>query len=202
MTPRLILPLCAVLAVIAAPLAGCASFDRAIGKTRIIPDEFQVVTNDPLAIPPNYALRPPRVGNGADRLSPTQQARETVFKLGDPKQAALPSADSKLSAGEITLLRETGGATASPKIRQEVDTDPQQGVPFERGLVDKLIFWSGPTTPPADEVINPTKEEARLRESHTVARTGAAPVATPADGAGTPTFERTKKSSSWLDSLF
>jgi hypothetical protein len=176
--------------------------NRALGKTRVIPDEFQVVSNAPLAIPPDYSLRPPRVGNGRDQeLSPTEQARESVFRLGD-QQAALPTPAAGLSPGEADLLRETGAANAPADIRQVVDTDPKEGVPFERSLVDRLIFWQGPTTPPSANVLNPADEASRLRLAQSAAKPdGSAPQA-PSD-VGTPTFERTtNKSKSWFGWLF
>jgi len=187
----------------ALPLAGCDSFNRALGRTRVIPDEFQVVSNAPLAIPPDYALRPPRIGGGRDQeVSPTQQARESIFRAGD-QQASLPPPQAQRSPGEADLLKETGATNAPPDIRQMVDTDPKEGVPFERSLVDRLIFWSGPTTPPSAVVLNPGEETSRLRLAQTAAKTsGPAPAAS--GDAGTPTFERTnsKKSGSWFGWLF
>lgn len=194
-----------LLAVAALPLAGCDSFNRAIGKTRVIPDEFQVVSNAPLAIPPDYALRPPRVGGGRDQeLSSSAQARESVFRAGDQQQAALPPPKTGRSVGEADLLRETGAATAPSDIRQLVETDPKEGVPFERSLVDKLVFWEGPKTPPSVDVINPSEENSRLRLSQTTTKAnGAEPAPAVSSDAGTPTFERTtKKSSSWFSWLF
>src|SRR5579862_2824756 len=158
--------LLAVLGIGAFPLAGCDSFNRAIGKTRVIPDEFQVVSNAPLAIPPDYALRPPRVNVAGDQ-SAADQAKESVFRIGD-QQASLPAADAGLSPGQADLLKETGAASAPNDIRKLVDTDPKEGVPFERSLVDKLVFWEGPKTPPSTNVINPSEEASRLRLSQTV----------------------------------
>lgn len=203
MTVRSTCLLMAALAGAALPLAGCDSLNRALGRTRVIPDEFQVVSNAPLAIPPDYALRPPRVASGRDQeLSATDQARESVFRVGD-QQAALPVPSAARSAGEADLLRQTGASTVSPEIRQQIETDPKEGVPFERSLVDKLIFWEGPKTPPSANVINPSEEASRLRLSQTVATTsGPSPVVTSGE-AGTPTIERTTtKKSSWFGWLF
>src|SRR5579863_1707426 len=95
------------------PLAGCDDLNRALGRTRVIPDEFQVVSNAPLAIPPDYALRPPRVGNGPEQASATEQARETVFRAGDTAQTAASAPSPKMSVGEQDLLRQAG-ATNTP----------------------------------------------------------------------------------------
>lgn len=190
--------LLALPAIAVLPLTGCDSFNRAIGKTRVIPDEFQVVSNAPLAVPPDYALRPPRIGAAPDQA--TEQAKESVFRASD-QQASLPAASTGLDPGEEELLHETGADKVSPDIRKQVDTDPTQGVPFERSLVDKLVFWEGPTTPPSNQVINPSEEASRLHVAQSVAKPDGS--SSPSSGdVGTPTFERTKKKSGWFDWLF
>jgi hypothetical protein len=192
--------LVAALGAAALPLAGCDSFNRAIGKTRVIPDEFQVVSNAPLAIPPDYALRPPRVGNGPEQQSTTEQAKETVFRAGDTSSDAAVAAPAKtMSPGQQDLLKQAGALNAPADIRQTVDADPTEGVPFDRGLVDKLLFWSGPTTPPSNETLNPGQEESRIRLAQSIANPSSATPAPPAADAITPTIERTQKKSGWFN---
>lgn len=188
----------AALSAAALPLAGCDSFNRAIGKTRVIPDEFQVVSNAPLAIPPDYALRPPRVGNGPEQANPTEQARETVFRAGDAAGQASPlqAPDKAMSPGEQDLLKQAGAANVSPDIRRTVDADPTEGVPFDRSLVDKLLFWSGPTTPPSNDVLNPGEEASRIHLAQSVTQPGG-PASAPPD-AVTPTFEHAPKKKGWF----
>jgi hypothetical protein len=190
--------LVAALGVATLPLGGCDSFNRAIGKTRVIPDEFQVVSNAPLAIPPDYALRPPRVGNGPEQTSVTEQARETVFRAGDTSAAGPAAPSAKLSPGEQDLLRQAGANNVPSDIRQTVDADPSEGVPFDRGLVDKLLFWSGPTTPPSTDTLNPGEEASRIRVAQSVAKPGG-PTQTPLPpDAPIPTFEHGQKKSGWF----
>lgn len=43
-------------------LTGCNSARGALGMTKVTPDEFRVVTKAPLVVPPDYALRPPALG--------------------------------------------------------------------------------------------------------------------------------------------
>jgi hypothetical protein len=191
--------LVAALGVATLPLGGCDSFNRAIGKTRVIPDEFQVVSNAPLAIPPDYTLRPPRVGSGPEQANATDQARETVFRAGDTAngQAATDTPSAKMSAGEQDLLKQAGATSAPPDIRQTVDADPTEGVPFERGLVDKLLFWSGPTTPVSNDTLNPGEEASRIRVAQSVAKPGG--PTTPPPDAPVPTFEHGQpKKSGWF----
>jgi hypothetical protein len=190
----------AALGVAALPLGGCDSFNRAIGKTRVIPDEFQVVSNAPLAVPPDYALRPPRVGNGPAQSTPTEQARETVFRAGDTngQSGGVAAPDKTMSAGEQDLLKAAGANNVPSDIRQTVDADPTEGVPFDRSLVDKLLFWSGPTTPASTDVLNPGQEASRIRLAQSVTQPGGPATAAPTD-AVTPTFERGPKKKGWFD---
>ena len=179
-------------------LAGCTDFKRAIGMEKVIPDEFAVVSRAPLAIPPDYALRPPRVGNGPEQANPTDQARETVFRAGDTANAQPVAAAPRpnMSAGEQDLLRQAGATNTPSDIRQTVDADPTEGVPFDRALVDKLLFWSGPTTPPSTDTLNPGQEISRIRVAQSVARPG--PAAAPPADAPVPTFEHGQKKSGWF----
>ena len=57
----------AALAGVAVSLAGCDSLREAAGLTKISPDEFAVATKAPLIIPPDYNLKPPQAGRGADQ---------------------------------------------------------------------------------------------------------------------------------------
>lgn len=200
MRVRSSLLLVAALGAAALPLAGCDSFNRAIGKTRVIPDEFQVVSNAPLAIPPDYALRPPRVGNGPDQQNTTEQAKETVFRAGDsnPNAPVVAAPDKTMTAGEQDLLKQAGATNIPADIRRTVDADPSEGVPFERSLVDKLLFWSGPTTPPSSDTIVPGQEASRIRLAQSVTNPNTAAPPAPAADAVVPVIEHTQKKSGWF----
>ena len=52
----------ALTAVAAIALSGCTSAQKALGMSKVVPDEFRVVSKAPLAVPPDYALRPPAPG--------------------------------------------------------------------------------------------------------------------------------------------
>jgi len=76
-------------------LGGCANHGIA-GRGR--PDEFAVVRNQPLVIPPDYALAPPGAGE------PTPQA-------ADPRQEALQAlfgGPAPRSQAETTMLNAAG----------------------------------------------------------------------------------------------
>ncbi|HXZ00447.1 MAG TPA: DUF3035 domain-containing protein [Stellaceae bacterium] len=178
------------MAFAALPLVGCDSLERAFGLEKVVPDEFAVVSRAPLAIPPDYALRPPRPGaEPTQDVSPTDQAKQTIFRAGD-EQAELPGADQR-SAGENELLKQAGAASAQPDIRQTIAQEAKADTsPIDRSFVDKLLFWRGPDTPaaPADQVIDPHQEAFRLKGSQAAANAPAtAPGLTSA-----PLIERTR----------
>ena len=169
-------------------LGGCESFNQAIGLEKSIPDEFQVVSRAPLAIPPDYSLRPPRPGAApSQEVSPTDQAKQTIFRAGD-QQAALPGADQR-SAGENLLLKQAGAADAAPDIRQTIAREEHGDLGMaDPSFIDKLLFWRGPKSPEDDNVIDPRLEAQRLKGSQAAAN---APQ-TPSGLSGAPVIERTK----------
>jgi len=176
------------LGISAALLGGCQDFMRAIGREKVVPDEFAVVSRAPLAVPPDFALRPPRYGaQRPQEVPPVDQARQTVFRAGEDAKSNLPPAAESRSPGEGELLREAGAATATPNIRQLIDTEASGQM--SDSFVDKLAFWRkeqklGPT----DAVIDPNAEAERLRTGKDQASAPEMPAAL----AGAPLIERTK----------
>lgn len=79
-------------------LAGCGETGRIFGFERGGPDEFTVVRNRPLSVPPQATLRPPQQGTANfDRDISSRQARESLVGSG---------VDSAGSSG--TLVTEKG----------------------------------------------------------------------------------------------
>jgi hypothetical protein len=187
MVMRLRFPVFLALIVGSLPLGGCDSFNRALGLEKVVPDEFAVVSRAPLAVPPDYSLRPPRPGAApTQEVSATTQAKQTIFRAGD-QQAGLPPGAENRSAGENELLRAAGAGSAPADIRQTIAKEAQQG-PLEQGFVDKLLFWRSADNSlgPTDLVIDPQAEAQRLKGG---------PGATPSGMTGPPIIERSKQPS-------
>jgi len=197
--PRSLFPALAVLGLALPALGGCDDFNRAIGREKVVPDEFAVVSRAPLAIPPDFALRPPRFGaQRPQEAAPADQARQTVFKLGD-QQASLPPAAATRSAGEAALLQDAGAGTAPADIRKLVDTDSQNTGEMQNGFIDKLAFWrKDQKLGPTDSVIDPAAEAERLKASKTGGQTATSGLD------GRPTIEKSGSSGilSWFGRLF
>src|SRR6266849_2384542 len=104
-------------------LGACDTIRRIAGVDKNAPDEFTVIARAPLDLPPDYSLRPPQAGAlRPQETTPTQQARQTVFRAGD-KDAATVLPAGKRSSGEMALLKQAGAGSADPNIRQIVNQE-------------------------------------------------------------------------------
>src|SRR5262249_28595954 len=144
----------------------CTDMRRALGMEKVIPDEFAVVSRAPLAVPPDYSLRPPRAGAPRPQEPTTsEQAKQTIFRAGNP-QPNLPAPSDTRSAGEGEILREAGAASAQSNIRDLINSEAANSGEITSSFVDRLVFWRSPDKNAApDQVLDAGKEAERLREA-------------------------------------
>ena len=172
--------------VMFATVSACDTIRKVAGVDKSAPDEFTVISRAPLDLPPDFSLRPPKAGAlRPQETSPTQQARQTVFRAGDKSDAAITAALAvgKRSDGEVALLKQAGAGNIDPNIRQIVNQENSKLLESDRSFVDTLVFWKPPAEPGV--VVDPTKEAQRLRENASVGK-----AVTEGE---TPTIERKKK---------
>lgn len=139
-------------------LSACEGTKETLGLNRQSPDEFAVVKRAPLALPPNYALRPPNPG--APR--PQEQAAADQAKAAMFGQT--PSIDRTLSRGESVLLQRVGTDTIDPEIRRKVDAETATRVDKNKPIVDKILSIGRADTTPAS-VVDPVAEAERLKSN-------------------------------------
>jgi hypothetical protein len=161
---------------------------------KTVPNEFDVVSNAPLAIPPDFNLRPPRPGEAPSQSVPaTVQAKETIFRAGGDK-GPMPGADAQMSPGEDDILRAAGAQNAPGDIRQVVNEEATEAQPFNKDFVDRLVFWRE-NKEANKQLLDPVKETARLEEKSS-GKTVATQFSTP------PTIDRKSDTGSLFDRLF
>ncbi len=130
-------------------LSACSDFNKAIGKQKSSPDEFEVVVRPPLSLPPGFSARP---------------SQDTVAQTA----AAAPTAASQASA----LLQTRNGnaegfeqvfnfSAIEEDIRSRIDEETA-GIQVERRLPLQIIFGGVPTVGP---VLNQMEEDARIRKN-------------------------------------
>jgi hypothetical protein len=126
----------AVSAVIVAGLglAGCSSASKALGLSKVTPDEFRTVARAPLVVPPEYALRPPTPGEPRPQeLQPESAAR--VALLGQREGEAR-------TEGEKMLVAKAGADKADPLVRYVVDDEFGDLAHKDKSFADKVMFWN------------------------------------------------------------
>ena len=159
----------------AASTSGCAAISRAVGAGKASPDEFRVVSQAPLTLPPDYSLRPPAPGAPRPQeLQPTDEARQSLFGQDVGAQA---------SQGERQLVADAHADATDPNIRDTVDFESQGIVHRNQGFVDRLLSFGGggSTASPLD----PQAEQQRLADEDSIRRaTGGGQVIIQRDGGG------------------
>jgi len=164
MTRTVILGSALLVATVA--LSGCSDLSKALGLVKSPPDEFTVVAGAPLALPPDYGLRPPR--SASDKplgQTQTDKARQAVFRLQDGKTTQVPGAGdpaNPLSPGEQALLTKAGAADVDPGVRARVDQETKQAQEVDKGFIDGLMFWK--SSAPPSEALDASKESERLSQ--------------------------------------
>ncbi len=145
----------AALAGLAIAISGCASAGKRLGLTKNSPNEFNILTKAPLIVPPEYNLRPPRVGESSAENNYSQNAARQAL-IGDID-------DSEPSKGEIVLMTKAGVGRANQEIRLEVDG--QNSVERKTsGFADQVLFWNnGRVDTPDGSPLDPEIEAKRLR---------------------------------------
>ncbi|MFN3816648.1 DUF3035 domain-containing protein [Brevundimonas sp.] len=114
-------------------LTGCNSIRQGVGLERVTPDEFRVISQAPLSVPPEYGLRPPAPGQPRPaELAPESSARQIL--LGQ-RQAITRS------AGEESLVAAAGAAQADPLARYVVDDEFGDLAHKEEGWANRVMFW-------------------------------------------------------------
>lgn len=94
-------------------LAGCTGLKQAVGLQPTAPNEFEVESQAPLTIPPDFALRPPKPGEKRPQgTSPTAQAREAMEQAG-PGKPVKEAAQHVYSGGPAGVSHLGGGPAAA-----------------------------------------------------------------------------------------
>ena len=125
--------LAAGLAALGMGLSGCQSAGRALGITKVTPDEFRVVTKAPLTVPPDYSLRPPTPGEPRPQeLQPESAARSALLGV---------RASQDRDQGEKLFVTKAGADKADPLVRYVVDDEFGDLAHKDSSFADRVLFW-------------------------------------------------------------
>ena len=148
-------------AVSALVLSGCEGTRRVLGIGKNAPDEFAVASPQPLAVPPDFNLRPPAPGSerAAQVVSPSQQARAALVGRAKVQDYL----NRGLTKGEAALLAHARADSVLPGIRDTLDKEVSAFAAEEKTFTDKLLFWRDEGA--QGTAIDPSAEQKRLNQN-------------------------------------
>lgn len=161
-------------------LSGCGASGNIFGFDRSGPDEFTVVQNAPLSLPPNATLRPPRPGESQwQRGSETRRARASLLACsGKATPVTVVESSKARSQGESALSsRAVAYYGSQPDIRRIVDEESARLAREEKDFLEFLVFWADPDQP--GTVLDAGEESRRLQENAALGKplnSGEAPI--------------------------
>ncbi|MEJ0060086.1 MAG: DUF3035 domain-containing protein [Terricaulis sp.] len=168
-----------VLAILAAAGAasGCSTISRAAGASKMSPDEFRVVSQAPLTLPPDYSLRPPRPGEPRPQeLAPDAEARTALFATDTGRGATV---------GEQALVASAGASAVDPTVRDQVDFEGANIVHRSEAFANRVMEFQGSAADAAATSSDPEAEQRRIAEQESIRRaTGGGPVVIERRGRG------------------
>jgi len=138
-------------------MSSCSSLRESAGVTRKSPDEYKIVKNPPLELPPDYNLLPSeeilakkKTKNNSDL------AKEIVFGLGEEEN---PSQNNLSSSALDSILDQSGANQASKNIREEIVVINEELLSSTKGV------FSGEKYLSEEEILDAVKESQRIREN-------------------------------------
>ena len=147
-------------------LSGCESARKAFGGKKSGPDEFLVNSRPPLSQPPDYGLRPPKIGASVKQISTVDVARTAVLGKSSINNKSENSIDSP---GLKAILRDTKALSSNPSIRKVINEETSIFSQEDERFVDKLIFWVD-NKPYEGTVLDPENERKRIRNAEALGK--------------------------------
>lgn len=143
-------------------LSNCSSGVRdTLGLRRSAPDEFRVVSNAPLSLPPEFTLRPPMPGaKRPQELELDKQAKDILL------QGSVQSNDTDVSKGESVFLKKANVQDANPEIKEVLirEENDEDAAEKKKGFWDKFATLTHLKSK-KDPTVNATKEKERISEN-------------------------------------
>lgn len=169
-------------------LAACSGSARSkLGISKKSPDEFRVISNQPLSVPPDFALRPPGSENALPKPVADNDKEGEAVLFGNQKSNV-----SSASKGESAFLSRAGASDADSNIRTVLEEDQVVKEEKKEGFFNKL---SNTISGKSDDetVVDSAKEKERISKNKEEGKTVT-------DGE-TPTTDATEKKSGWLNRI-
>ena len=153
-------------------LSACSGdVGKVIGLDKQAPDEFVVMTREPLVLPPDFGLRPP--SSDQKRIEEDKArdlAEATLFgsQSVSERRATLQELAQDFRGGELAMLVKTEAVGTQSDIRELVDLETTDLAQANDSFVNELMFWKNIED---GVVVDAEAESERLNENSTLGRT-------------------------------
>lgn len=157
-----------ILSLLLLSLAACEgnSVKQSLGLKRNSPDEFMVISRQPLSLPPEFNLLPPGSATVVEAPPISHEAKKLVFD-GKTSPSATQNSKGQNSKGVQSLLDKTGAVNADPNIRSVLDAESNVALPEveeeEKGFFTKVKDSLTPDK--KDPMVDIDKEEERIEKN-------------------------------------
>lgn len=141
-------------------LSACGSDPLGL-RVKNAPDEFQVLPQKPLEVPPSYALRPPKKAVTTVTSNARTKAKQTIFNL-EEGQKVEPTLHTSYGEDQA-FLKKVVKKDVDPNIRLVIEQETNN-LSSSKLFAKKLLFWKNDNTRPAT-VLNAPEESKRMKEN-------------------------------------
>jgi hypothetical protein len=145
-------------------IASCSSKAKdTLGLRRTAPDEFKVISNPPLSLPPEFTLRPP--SEAAEGAAINAASSKTLLEQKVSGSSEGNQNSSKLSNAESAFLSMAGTVDANPSIKAILKREnaEEQSAEENKTIMDKLsTFSTKGKKEKTPDVVDAKKERERI----------------------------------------
>ena len=132
-----------------------------LGQNKQSPDEFAVLSQAPLSIPPNFTLRPPEPGaKRPQQISKKNNIKRIVFKSKAAKAMSTTPIIGGVS-GEKSLRNLLGTSSANSDIRRLLNEENRELIYTDQRLINKLLKW--PSGSATESLLDAAAESERIK---------------------------------------
>lgn len=154
-------------------LSACSgNVKETLGLKKQAPDEFRVVSNQPLSVPPDFRLIEPTPGAKRPHVSALDKQAEAVLFGSEEEQVSTLNREQILtssltSRGESALLSRAGVSEADPNIRDILTEEERVQVveEEEKGFFSKVIDYTRGVGDDEAPELDAVAEKKRISEA-------------------------------------
>lgn len=142
-------------------LTGCGEVRSMLGQNKQPPDEFAVLSQPPLSIPPNFTLRAPEPGANRPQKTPKKNDIKRIVLKSEAANAMNPTSVIGGASGETSLRNLLGTGSAKSNIRRLLNEENKELIYTDQRFINKLLKW--PSGSATRSVLDAAAESERIK---------------------------------------